>query len=361
MKIYQYPNFPIPVKKVHSAIILRYGAYGDQIVASSVLPYLKRDGYYVVYNCTEWGREIMLNNPHVDELWLQKTDEVINADLDKHWANISQGFERIINLNQSIEVECVAVQFRDKITRNDPWGITQEARRKKYNVNFYENNIKKAGFNNPIPPVKGELYLSDIECFYAKDFLRKYRNKFIIMWSWSGSGMNKAYPWSESIMVEFLTRHKDSIIITVGDEICRVLDPNHPRIISKAGRWTFRQTMGVTWYSNVIVSLDTGMLHLGGCWDHVGKIALLSANTIENLTKHFTNCVNLMAYDVECYPCHTLIYDRDGICPKGDTGASLCLEKISPFEVLDSLEYFYEKWEGNSVIKYERIRSQQVA
>ncbi len=302
----------------------------------------------------------MLKNPHVDELWLQKTDEIKNIDLDKHWINISQGFEKTINLNQSIEVECVAVQFRDKIARNDPWNITQEARRKKYNINFYDNNVIKAGYK-PIPPVKGELYLSDGECRWAKDFLGKNGKKFVVIWSWSGSGLNKVYPWSESIMVEFLTQHKDSIIVTVGDEICRILEPKHPRIIPKSGRWTFRQTMAVTWYSNLIVSPDTGVLHLGGCWDHIGKIALLSGNTIENVTKHFTNCVNLMAYDVECYPCHTLIYDRNGLCPKGETGASLCLEKINPIEVLDSMNFFYERWEGNNIRDYERIRSQQTA
>ena len=150
--LYVYPDFPKPTKG-KNAILLRYGAYGDHIVASCVLPYLKRDGYRITYNTTERGFEILNHNPNIDDFWLQKTDEIPNAGLDRHWEDISTGFDKVVNLNQSIEVECVSVQFRDHYTLKE--------RREKFDINFYENNVKKAGYEF-VPPVKGELYFTSL-------------------------------------------------------------------------------------------------------------------------------------------------------------------------------------------------------
>ena len=132
---FKYPDFPQP-KKGKNVLVLRYGAYGDHVVASSVLPYLKKDGYKITYNCTEWGYEVLKCNPYIDDFWVQITDQVAIKDLDDHWDKIKVGFDKVVQLNQSIEVECVSIQGRDVIAQDDKWGIHRELRRKKYNINF---------------------------------------------------------------------------------------------------------------------------------------------------------------------------------------------------------------------------------
>ncbi len=329
--IYNYPDFPKP--KPHSAIVYRYGAYGDCIVASSVLPYLKRDGYHVVFNCTERGIDVLRHNPMIDDFWLQKTDEVKSEDLDKHWEKITKGFSKVVQLNQSIEVECVAVQFRDK--------YTEAQRRDKFNINFYENNIRKAGYD-PIHPIEGNIHFTDFEQKLMKEFWAKKTNgKFTVLWCFAGSGMNKIYPWAEPIIVDFLSLHRDAMVITIGEDLCQVLNFKHPRVLNRSGVWSIRQSCLATKYADVVVSLDTGILHAAGCFD-TPKVALLSVNTEENITKHFRNCITLAGYDCECYPCHLLIYDRQQVCKIGNTGACLCLENITPDMVIGAMEDIYQ-------------------
>lgn len=313
------------------------------MVASSVLPYLKRDGYRVTFNVTERGFDVLKNNPNIDEVWFQETDVVSAEKLGEFWDRISEGFDKVVQLNESMEVDCVAIQYRDKITKNDVSGIHRELRNKKYNLNYYENNIRKAGYE-PVPPIKGELYFSDFEKKWMKDWWKKkIGNRFTVLWCLSGSGLNRVYPWAEYIIIEFLRQHKDAVCITTGEPLCAILEFIHPRTIAKSGIWNIRQSFLACAFSDLVVTVDTGILHAAGCYDDVDKIALLSAVTSDNVTKTFKNCVNLAAYDCSCYPCHTLIYNRREVCPMGETGSVMCLEMIRPELVLREMDVIYEK------------------
>ncbi len=344
-RTFNYPNFPYGKRNKGWALVIRYGAFGDHIVASCVLPYLKRDGYRIAYNTTEWGYETHLRNPHIDEFWLQKTDEIKNPDLGDYWKKLGEGFEKVVQLNQSIEVDCVAVQTRECgrktliIDRKFPFLKYRD----KYNKNFYENNIKRAGYE-PILPIRGELYPSEFESRLVRNLIdKKAKGKFKVMWCLAGSGMNKGYPWAEYAIVEFLSKYKDAVVFTVGDEVCGILHIDHPRVFNRMGAQTMRISFAMVPYMDCVVSPDTGILHAAGCYDEIDKITIMSVNTEENVTKHFKNCVTLCAHDVPCYPCHTLIYVRDKVCPIGRTGASMCMERIYPDKIVKELEESYQK------------------
>jgi ADP-heptose:LPS heptosyltransferase len=292
--------------------------------------------------------EVLRHNPNIDEFWFQHTEEVPNEELGPFWDKIKQGFDKFIQLNGSIEIKCIAIQGKDRWVANDPTGIHRELRRKRYNLNYYETNIREAGYE-PIAPCKGELYFSRTERMLMEDFFRaKIKDRFSVLWCLTSSSNNRLYPWSEHAIVEFLSEHKDAVCITTGDEMTQALEFIHPRVFPKSGIWNIRQALLACSMVDLVVTIDTGIMHAAGCFDDVGKIVLHAATTPENLTKHFLNCVDLMAYDCVCYPCHSLLYRFKAVCPIGETGASMCMEMIKPSTVLMEMDEFYHRWKNDS-------------
>ena len=44
--------------------VVRYGGYGDSLMASSILPWLKENGYHVTFNTMPRGYVILKSAPH---------------------------------------------------------------------------------------------------------------------------------------------------------------------------------------------------------------------------------------------------------------------------------------------------------
>ena len=61
-----------------SVCVVRYGGMGDMIQVSPLFPLFKKQGYRVCVNVSELGRDILESDPNVDELLVQKTNQVPN-------------------------------------------------------------------------------------------------------------------------------------------------------------------------------------------------------------------------------------------------------------------------------------------
>ena len=85
------------------ALVIRYGAIGDQFVAASVLPGLREQGYHITYNTTPDAAALVAHDPHIDEFLIQERDYVPNTMLGEYWKEIEPRYDRVINLCESIE------------------------------------------------------------------------------------------------------------------------------------------------------------------------------------------------------------------------------------------------------------------
>src|SRR6202012_2109161 len=94
------------------ALVIRYGAYGDAIVASSILPGLKKQGYHVTFNTTPKVKDLLQHNPYIDEWIVQATDYVPNPALGSYWRGISEEYDPVINLCESVEGSLLALPGR---------------------------------------------------------------------------------------------------------------------------------------------------------------------------------------------------------------------------------------------------------
>lgn len=322
-------------------LVIRIAAYGDAICVTPILPLLKKDGYHITFSVSKRGKEVLLNNPYIDDFHAH--DESIPATdaLTKYWDNLSQGFDRVINLTESIEGSISKSEYRPDFN----W--PKEKRHAECNVNFYDHTLTLAGY----PEVKGkngELYFTDEEHKIAKSFRKRHGNKFIIVWGLSGSAFHKTYPYAEYVAEVFRKKHSDIMFVTVGDDLCRLLEFNTKDTYKTSGKWSMRRSMIMTKYADLVIGTDTGLMHAAGCYD-TPKILLLSANTEENLSKYWKNCINLSA-NAECQPCHRLIYTLKA-CPSDNNNLVLghypvCMSRLDAKTVLNAIEEVYYKWQS---------------
>jgi ADP-heptose:LPS heptosyltransferase/ubiquinone/menaquinone biosynthesis C-methylase UbiE len=329
-----------PRKKVtdKEALVIRYGALGDSLWVTPVLKQLKKEGYYVVYNCPEYSAQVLRECPYIDEFIIHHTTlDIPHNELTNYWEVISESFDKVVNLTQSIEGALV------KCEGSDEYEWSHEKRHKECNINYQDRTMECAGYSD----MKGqlpEMHFTDIEEHLAKNFTNHHRDKFTIIWGMSGSAYHKTYPWSEYVAQEFCTSHqKDVEIITVGDEGCRILEWQNPLTINKCGMWTVRQAFIMTKYADLVIGPDTGLLNAASCFE-TPKIVFMRAGSEENLTKYWKNVTPLSADDCECHPCHKLIYSNS--CPKGHIQgiAPKCMEHIRPEKVIDVIEDYYQQW-----------------
>jgi len=317
------------MKKV---LVIRLGAYGDAIFCTKLLKALKEDGYHVTMNCNEQTKKILLHDQNIDAWINHKTDSVPMEKLDEHWIEIGKGFDKVVNLSGSIEQKLL------KLEGTDEYKWSKEKRHEECNINYYDYTLELGGYGH-IKGENGQLYFTKAEHKWAKKEIAKCKGKFTIIWALSGSSFHKTYPYTEYVACEFLDKYLDSIMFTVGEPLCQVLEWDHPRTKCKSGKWTIRQSMLMTKYADLVIGTETGLLNAAACYD-TPKIVMLSHSTHENLSKHWKNTFAIHA-DVDCYPCHQLHYTREACPLDKKTGAPICTARLDPIKVLRVMEEIY--------------------
>lgn len=290
-------------------------------MVSPVFKALKKLGYHVICHTGKRGMNVLEGNPNIDEFIEYTKEKEDNPNIEAEWRTLTNSInpDWVKNYSESLEVN-IAMH-----PRSPGYVYPKQERNKLCNRNYYEVTAQWGDLE--FDEYKPDLYISHKEFDKAKKVLTP--NKFNIMWCLSGSGANKAYPWTDYVIGEVLKNHKDVHFITVGDEKCQILESmiDHENITNLSGKNTFRETMALTKVVDLVIAPDTGVLHASGAFD-TPKIGILGHTTIENITKHFKNDYSLEAdpNTCECSPCFRLIYDHNVQCPVDKvTKAAWCM------------------------------------
>lgn len=308
------------MKKV---LISRFGAYGDHIHCSHLPKMLKEvEGFdHVAFEYNNKGEHIHRHNPYIDEHILFEPSAPENTHrpvsfLETRWKILSEGFDRFINLMDSLERGYIAMEDQAE------YYISSEERRKKYGkLNYYDQTSVFAGF----PHWKGAIGQIDFsaeeeECV-KNIFEERYKEKFVIICNLSGTSRHKAFYGAEEAIKMFLSRHDDAVCILTGDEESKKhLAFEGDRIINRAGnfkegRYPFRQSMLMTKYANLVIGCESGLM-VAATLLGAPTIQLMTAASIKNHGGDFKNDYSLQSPAV-CSPCHKGPYDFIG-CPKID-------------------------------------------
>lgn len=323
-----------------SALVIRYGAFGDHMMASSALAALKAEGWHVTYNCDRRGEEVLRNDPHIDAWLVQDTDQVPNHLLGPYWQALGTRYDRVCNLTQSVEESLLAVPGR----LNHSW--PDEVRRNLMgSVNYLDRTHDLCGVARGPRPA---FYPDGHEKEWAKKqraTLTKKGRGPIIMWAMSGSAVHKVWPYMDQVIASMLLAQPNVRIVLSGapglDEALEAGWQNEERVLKRTGKWSVREALTFAkLVADVVVGPETGVLNAVSHEERVAKVIYLSHSSHENLTRDWVNTSVVMPPEsVACYPCHRMHYGFD-FCPRHPhAGTALCAGEIEPAAVAEAIAH----------------------
>jgi ADP-heptose:LPS heptosyltransferase/predicted SAM-dependent methyltransferase len=345
-----------------SVLVIRHGGIGDQLQAAYLLPELKREGFHVTVLTTPDGQAPIAHDPHVDEWFLVDKDQVPNNELGYFWRSLEKYYDRIVNLNESVEGAFLALPGRI----NFMW--PHEVRHKRLNVNYAEHAADLAQI--PFKP-EGKFYPTTDEIFQATNRKRDIRARldpparsmfqadppwFFIMWTLAGSSPHKFTPWQDGVIGAILARLPRAIVILTGDVACKILEAGleHPRIVPLSGELTVRETLALAQQMDLVIGPETGVLN-AVCYEAMPKVVMLSHSSWENLTRHWVNTYSIPG-KAPCYPCHRLHLDAT-FCPRDpESHAAICQVNVDPGDIYKPIDSEYTAWAKVQMLR-ESVRA----
>jgi ADP-heptose:LPS heptosyltransferase len=322
-------------RQPNSCLVIRYGAIGDHIMASSVLPKLKEKGLHVTYNCEQRGQDILREDPHIDAWIVQDTDQVPNQVLGEYWRRLAERYDHVYNLSESIEGALLPPPGRF----NHGWD--DNVRRKIMGtVNYLDRTHDLCDVSRGARPRFCPTARERVQAKKTRDKMTKSGRHPLIMWVLSGSSGHKTWPWIDSAIASLMLS-SDARIVTVGNEYDRMLErgwENERRVHKRAGKMSIRETLALAQVADIVVGPETGVLNAVSMEPNVAKVIILSHSSHENLTRDWVNTeVMLPSEDVACYPCHRLHHTFEFCHRSESTGAAACATSIGPDLMVDAI------------------------
>ena len=309
-------------------LIFRSAAFGDCLVITPVLRYLHSQSHELIVVTSKRGMEVFKGNPHISKL-IQHKEEVPIDKLSDEIDYLQKKFkcDKVLDFSESIEVAL------SQHPRSPNYKLSKPERIARFNRNFYEYAFEHIHEDWDGVDLTPELFFEDYELRDARKYLKK--DCFNVLIGMSGSGSNKAWPYTESLCHLICKNYPDVHFITVGDMKCKLIEPQiEGRVINLSGEIPMRMSMALTKLVDLVIAPDTGITHAAGSHG-TPLICLLGHNTKECITKHFLNDYSIEA-DPElapCAPCLLLIYDMKNQCPVDElTHGAYCMSKGLPLD-----------------------------
>ncbi|MBA0088325.1 MAG: hypothetical protein HRJ53_25350, partial [Acidobacteria bacterium Pan2503] len=323
-------------KPAKTAGVVRYGAFGDLLMTSSVCAGLKAQGYHVTLYSSPPGVDVIMHDPNIDQFYIQDKDQVPNGNLAEFWAHEKKKFDRWVNLSESVEGSFLAMH--DRIQVQWPKAVRHDM----MNRNYLE--FAHALAQVPHDP-QVMFYETDEEARWARaERKRMGADGEIILWALAGSSVHKVWAGMDSIIARLMLRFPKARVVLTGSEMASILQAgwdNEPRVIKTAGKWSIRQTLAFAKLAaDVVIGPETGVLNAVSHIARIAKIVLLSHSTHENLTRDWLNTQPIIpdATKVDCYPCHTLHYTWEHCRKHEESGTAMCQVSIEVDTVWEAMK-----------------------
>lgn len=324
-----------------TVLVARLGVIGDQLIAASVLPLLKEQGYHITYMVYKPYAEIVRNNPAIDIL--RELDQGVLGDAVNFlnfWRTIGPAYDRVIHLSESLERTLIFYPDQMQFWWDDT------ARRAISNVSYLERTHDLAG----VPYRFGQKFWpTQEEDDDAKELIEGYRPSRLYGLVVAGSNFDKLYPNWPQVVARILQEDPTARFFLLGADNKRdqaliqsvMIVIRENRGTEEAARlrhslkWGIRKTLAVTRRLDFLIGPDTG-LHWVASHEPVRQVVLLSHASPKNITHSWTMTRTLTARDVSCWPCHKLHHGPETCNIDKATGAARCIASITVDDVVDA-------------------------
>jgi ADP-heptose:LPS heptosyltransferase len=302
-------------KPKKTAAVVRPGAYGDALWASSLTARLKSDGYHVTLYTGEAGEQVMRHDPNIDRLVLLRKGLLSDDEWLLYYLWERAKYDRWINLIGS--VESALLPHPNEI----PYYWPEKVRRARMGQNYLEAMYEVAELDGAPAPVR--FTPTPGESRWARDQRRSlFPGQFVVI-APTGSGLPKTWPHTQALMDKLAAA---GIYHVVLGDVRQELRSTEPYGAVLGTDLPVRLAYTLAHEADAVVGIETGLLNAVANAPML-KVAMLVHSTPQNLTKHWTNTVTLEAEGVPCHPCHRLHHDLS-FCAKSDDGWAACMQAI---------------------------------
>ena len=328
--------------------VIKLGAHGDSLWASSVFPHLKEQGYYTILYTQETGEEVLRHDPYIDRL-IKFESRVPMGELGELFQWLEKKYR-----NSRVLIECVEGTLLPSPQKIQFW-FPPDMRDMLMNFNYLEMHHRRALV--PLEP-RVKFYPNEEEKRWANQQRSEMTARVVVVVP-NGSSVSKMWPYTAEFCNRLLKR-KDVTVVMLGDE--RGMDfgalEDHKRFRKIGMGWSIRQAMTFVQLADVVMGQETGLLNAVSHEAAVHKVVLLTHSSVENLTRDWPNTVSIRTLP-ECAGktgCHRLQYDWS-TCNKDEaTGAAKCQSMIPCDEVLD---YVNKALDAEKIIEPEVVVPEQ--
>ncbi len=323
--------------------VARLGSTGDNFLATSVLPLLKKQGYMVEVITQPPSHVVFENNPYIDKLTVKSKEDLPNnnSDWQRYWVGRSKEYDKFFHLSHSIESNLAL--HPDSTWFNWPDKARREKCGKSYLAETHDICDLPHEFRPQFFPTEGEL--QDARRTKVKMGPR------VIAWVLAGSRIDKIYPYS-SMAVGRLINETGMPVVMIGahtekDNSSAKAIMEHVALqngtlrglheITGHDTWPLRRSLSLVHLCDLVISPDTGVAWSVAC-EQMPKIMLLGHASARNITHGWVNTTTLHAnkLTVPCWPCHKL-HDNPSTCVanKENNGAA-CISDITVEDILSA-------------------------
>lgn len=337
-------------KKLPTACVVRYGAFGDLVQTMSIVTRLKKDGYHVTLICQHPGGEIVIHDPNVDRLIVQTQNQIPIGHLglfwmwfESHGAIGGKRFDKWVNLTESVESNLLISPGNVKFA----WHPAARHQFMNHNYLEFQHKIGDVPYEPTFKfyPTKEETQWRDQE----RARMRKHGIDKYILWALAGSSRtHKVYPHAPAIWEHVLKHYPGWGVMTVGDPSCVDFEKGHDgktRMWCTSSRYSMRQVLTMLETADVVVGPETGVMSAAAFYS-MPKVVFLSHSTIENLTRDWLNTTSLWAPRTRCTgrgnneapACHKMLPTFEGCTRNPEFGVAQCAVEIKPEWTWDVLQ-----------------------
>jgi ADP-heptose:LPS heptosyltransferase len=329
--------------------VARMGGIGDNIIASSVLPGLKKKFGMVEVITSKPCHVVFENNPYIDKLSVREKGDPDWGDGHswQAWFNsISKNFEAFYHLSHSCETLGALIKVQTAF-----WW-PEKMRRKMCGKNYLE--IVHDICDIPYEEIAPNFFPTDEENQKAIETKANVGRK-AIGWVLSGSRLDKVHPHAD-IMIAKIIKELGVPVIMFGapgkdfenakliekevNKINRTKDGLHLALSPDMEKqtWNIRRLLTQVQHCDLVIGPDTGPMW-GVAMHEMPKVMLHSHASPENITKYWKNTISLHADQnrVTCWPCHRLHDDASTCKPNEDKNGAACITDITVDVVLENV------------------------
>ena len=298
-------------------LIVRFSSIGDIVLTSPVIRIAKNQLAADVHYLTKHSfKSIISKNPNIDKIFT--IDKNINEVID----NLkSENYDYIIDLHNSLRSKILKFKLNIK-----SFSVTKANYNKWQMVNFKRKHISIPHIvNRYVDTLKRLGAINDqhgLDFFYTKDvnLSKDYKipDSYICI-SLGAKHFTKKIP--TELLTDIISGLNKNIVLIGGNDVIEesknIVSNTNKSILNLAGKLNLHQSAQVIDNSNLVLSSDTGMMHIAAALQK--RIVVIWGNTVpefgmypyygQNDIKH----INIEVEDLKCRPCSKIGFRE---CPK---------------------------------------------